>query len=398
MHNYAGNPANFPTVPLVDDADLNPPTAAALDLTGQALADRTANLRAGSGVVTWQPSYVLSLLGTITPSCCAFDPIGLEWLIGGNDATPHLAVAIGRGDPLGWSAAGGAITTIASSTMQSICRGIEPAVANKYLYGGCIISSGGSIPSVLRVDTVGLAFNVTLLEGGITDATSVVMGSLSGVVFAIVGAASAGHVGIFHSTDHMVTQTSAGLSFSAPVATWLTAQSVPGGGTFMAIPAVAGGPGPSYFTSTDGITWTPHAGLSALLATETPSSLCYGTDGIGTACWILTTFDTAANQTNTYRSYDGVTWAAFTNNIPVGKALLALSAVGRQLIATLFESPRARILYSLDGGATWASTNLSIVGTSGAATAASNNQFLAVSNLMVAASTCYGSPGGIGAP
>lgn len=49
IHSYAGNPASFPTnVGLVDDSDLNPATAATLDVSGENLADRTAYLKARS--------------------------------------------------------------------------------------------------------------------------------------------------------------------------------------------------------------------------------------------------------------------------------------------------------------------------------------------------------------
>lgn len=49
MHNYAGNPASYPAnVGLVDDADLNPATAAALVVASENLADRTAYLHANS--------------------------------------------------------------------------------------------------------------------------------------------------------------------------------------------------------------------------------------------------------------------------------------------------------------------------------------------------------------
>jgi hypothetical protein len=47
MHNYAGNPAVYPTnIGLVDDADLNPATASALDVPLVNLADRTASINA----------------------------------------------------------------------------------------------------------------------------------------------------------------------------------------------------------------------------------------------------------------------------------------------------------------------------------------------------------------
>lgn len=49
MHSIPGNPASFPaTVGLVDDADLNPATASALDVAPTNLADRTAYLKARS--------------------------------------------------------------------------------------------------------------------------------------------------------------------------------------------------------------------------------------------------------------------------------------------------------------------------------------------------------------
>jgi hypothetical protein len=53
MHNYAGNPAVYPAnIGLVDDADLNPATASALDVAPTNLADRTAWLHANAILVT----------------------------------------------------------------------------------------------------------------------------------------------------------------------------------------------------------------------------------------------------------------------------------------------------------------------------------------------------------
>jgi len=53
MHNYAGNSAVYPAnIGLVDDADLNPATASALDVAPTNLADRTAWLHANAILVT----------------------------------------------------------------------------------------------------------------------------------------------------------------------------------------------------------------------------------------------------------------------------------------------------------------------------------------------------------
>lgn len=356
-----------------------------------------ADVQAAS-FVTWQPSYVLNMLGAITPSCVAWDSIALKWLVGGLNTTPAAICATGRGDPLNWSeSAGGPSTLLVNPT--AVCRGIEPGVSNKYVY---LATASGGISLVVRGDTVGLGWaTVGLPFGGTADATSVAMISVSGAIVLAVGASSSAHTGILHSIDHGATW-QAGPAPGVAVAQWLLAQSVPGAGTIMAIPQIAaGGGGTLYYTSTDGLTWTTQAGLQSLplATTETPFGLTYGADGVGTPCWILATHDSAGGgATKTYRSYNGASWASFANNIPAGMALFQLSASGQQLIGSYFEAAPARILCSLDGGATWATTNLELIGTvAGAGTCAGPNQFLAFSNVLMAASPCYGSPGGIGA-
>jgi hypothetical protein len=399
---WAGTPTQV--TPAYVEFQPSPAFAPSAQEFNEIIAQRDAAINAlgaaqqAAEFVTWKPSYVMSMLGTIEPTCAAWDPVTLKWLVGGTNATPNIVIGTGRGDPLNWSEVGGGPSTAVGEVL-SVCRGIEPAVSNRYVYAGIIVVSGGSIPAILRADTVGLAFNTTLPEGGITDATGVSVGFLSGVFFACVGASSAGHSQIVYSTDHAVTWTVA-VTASVAVSGWLLAQTAPGGGTFMAVPAAAGGSGPTYWTSTNGSTWTSQAGLVGLLtSTEQPSGLAYGNDSAGTPCWILTTFDSSTTQAKTYRSYNGTSWANFATTIPAGVALVHLSASGQQLIATVFEGPVARIGCSLDGGATWATTDLSLLVTSGSAAAAAGpNAFLALSNVMIAVSDSSGSPGGFGAP
>lgn len=171
----------------------------------------------------------------------------------------------------------------------------------------------------------------------------------------------------------------------------------------MAIPVLAVSGGTGYLTSPDGVTWTSQLGLTSLplLATETPTSLVYGTDFTGVPCWILTTFENVSTLTNTYRSYDGITWASFANSLPASTILFRMAAVGQKLVASVLDSAGVgfdRIVYSLDGGSTWLTTNLeALVGTAAhLSIAASNNQFLVATDAIVCASMCYGSPGGLG--
>lgn len=80
MHNYQGDPTNnAATIPLVDDADLNPPTAANLDLTGQALADRSA-YRARAAFATAVANWRSPMAGTIVSSSAAWDAFAQRWV------------------------------------------------------------------------------------------------------------------------------------------------------------------------------------------------------------------------------------------------------------------------------------------------------------------------------
>jgi hypothetical protein len=214
----------------------------------------------------------------------------------------------------------------------------------------------------------------------------------------VVGSSSSAHTAILHTTDHGTTWTSVSLG-GVTVPQWLVGQSVPGAGLIMAVPSVTVGVGLTYFTSPDGTTWTSQLGLTGLplLSTETPTTLCYGTDATGIGCWILTTVESVSSLTKTYRSYDGVSWGAFANSLPTGVILARMAAVGQQLVGVVFENSLSRVVYSLDGGSTWYTTNVEALWTTSLNLAASNNQFFLQTDVAFNVSRRYGNPAGLGA-
>jgi hypothetical protein len=397
VHSYSGNPNSYP--PLVDlgENGIDNPTFATWNLAFEALADRTA-FHQSLATVFFRNSYAFAPgLTPITAQALGYDPINIKWMVAGNNSTANICLFSGRGDPLGWLFLGGGPSTFSGSVF-SICRGIEPAVTYKYAYAA-YISSGNVV--VVRADTAANAFTSSQPAGAIADALNVQLASVSGAVAAFVGSTNLAHCNLYTTIDHGATWTTVGGPSSTAFPAWLVAQSVPGGypGTplTLAIPVTDV---PSYYSSTDCLTWTLQNGLGSAMvggSTETPTALCYGGDGAGQACWIVASFDTSGNHVRMYRSYDGVAWSAFSAGLTaISVPITRFAALGAALVGMMQESSPAHVLYSLDGGATWNTTNVEAIYLAAANLGASNNQFLLVTDEGIAVSNCYGSPLGIG--
>ena len=280
-------------------------------------------------------------------------------------------------------------------------RGFEPAIGSKYIYGAYVVPTGGGL-KVQRVDTVGSVVSLTTSPAGSsTDIVACQLATVSGVIVAAVSSTSAGHSQLYYSSDSGATWTAqAAITFSSAVGFWILASSP--GGQVVGIPCTAR---PNYVASANGTTWTAQAALTTLLGvTEAPTTLCWGDDGTGTGCWVLSTFD--GTNTAFYRSYDGINWTAFASTWPhtlVADQMVNISDA-RILVALVDEAP-ARVVYSLDGGATWSGCRLeapivSVVSSlpTGHKLAAGPNQAAIACGALWIPSLAIGDPGGIGTP
>lgn len=402
MHNYAGNPANYPgTIPLVDDADLNPPTAANIDLTGQALADRSAFIFQRARTPNFQPSSspsaLFALLGALHAVC--WDTKDLRWLIGGQEPSGGGAVVAGRGDPNAWapSASGSSWGAMAGGSWTSLVRGNEPGISSKYYYGAYVTSG---LFYIGRADTVGVTHALATRPGGTGGIGDVKLATRSGILVCAVGASGAGNSQVYYSANSGTSWTAqaSALVIATAIPSWLLASNP--SGQVLAIPGIVGPP--TYISSPDGTTWTARTGLSSVSGgviggSELPTALIWGFDANLVGCWLLTTYD--GGLTGTYRSYDGVAWSKVTNSLPAGTPIgkLALMSDPLILLALVTETPIARVLYSLDGGATWRQTSTEVVISGGTVSlAAGPNQACIVTGGYIVPGIALGDPGGIG--
>ena len=113
---------------------------------------------------------------------------------------------------------------------------------------------------------------------------------------------------------------------------------------------------PDYFTSPDGVTWTPVAYSSTLLLSVVDSLL-----GI---CWspvrqaFYAVVARSGGLAQVYTSTNGTGWTAVsmvTTSVGTIDNIVDLAAIGPNLVATQTDSggTGSRLLWSQDGGATW---------------------------------------------
>lgn len=358
-----------------------------------------------SGVTLgWQPSQLPSIPASPGPyttlACVGYDTLTQKWILGGNPGGSQSFLSAGYGDQSGWTAFPQPIPDLDSAgSFRSIIRGNEPGVSSKYLYG-IYVTDAASHATLTRIDTTGpTAVMATSPAGSATNVLDCQLATVPGVVIASLGTTLAANSNTLYSTDHGATWT-AGFLPAIAVPGWLL-QSNPAN-QVVAIPKLTSNP--TYATSPDGTTWTTQAGLSVLGSTEVPRSLCWGDDGTGVGCWVLSTFSAS---TRLYRSYDGFTWTSITNDLPSGVALDSMVNVlgARVLVALVNETPLARVIYSLNGGAHWSSCRVEapIVSTvSGVATShkltAGPNQVAIACGALLLLSSPIGTAGTIGLP
>jgi hypothetical protein len=368
------------------------------------LAGVDAAILAWLGGIQFRPAYsVSSALAMNSTTCVAWDSWNQKWLAAGNlTSSTYVVVATGRGADLwDWHLTGGSSTPFAAIA-DSICRGIEPSLspASKYAYVGMHVSGAGYLG--VYDTSAGSATLIALAENTNVQDVSVI--SVSGTIILAVGGSSSA-ISHLNSTSNQGGTITTWVATSSYVTGWLLAQSVPGGGTVMAIPAMPNGSGKGLasldvYTTTNGTSWTyTNVTTSGMGPTEVPTALAWGADATGAGCWILQTF--VSGTYNTYRSYDGVTWAAiFTSNIStlVSGAIQGMAAIGSAFVAIVNETPNARIIYSVDGAITWQVSASTLVnsGVSTCMLAGGSNGFMAMSHAWLVPSFTYGVSGSLG--
>lgn len=400
-----GNPWSATPVNVAPVGDIftpnTKPGAQNLNYILNKIASATSRVYAwGAGPIQFLPSYAPRTAALATLSCHAFDPITLKWMIAGNaPSTGDVAVVWGRGSdnsdmrpPIS-----GAITSTA--TPSSICRGIEPGTSppNRYIYVGTVLSNAGFLT---RVDPTGNTSGTNALVDN-ANVTQVVVLSTSGTIIIATAATSSADTHISKSTDSGTTVTGV-ISFTVPINGWLAAQSVIGAGTTMLIPTNPGGRTSGsmmeVYTTTDGISWTITGVVGVVGGSEIPTSLCYGADGSGVPCWILTTNN--GGTPAVYRSYDGTSWASIASTLTtLGVPIIDMASIGGAYVAIVGETP-ARMLYSMDGAATFlsSSSGLANTGADDGLVVSSYTQFMALCAGLVLPSFSYGPSVGLGGP
>lgn len=367
-HQIAGNNANFPVQITVGDDGIDAPSYANFNTPLQGLADRTAWLGYRLRVPQFVPSYLPvpagvtgGTLQTVQASC--WDGVRGKWVVGVNSAAvgnPAWLIE-GRGDPSGWKTILPALPAAAGGIFSGMVRGNEPSINSKYIY--CSYIQGGA-GEIARGDTTALTLGGTPAQpaalSGATDTTCALLLTRSGVVIAAIGSSTTtAHTQVYYTTNQGGTWTAqTALTISTHINTWIGA--VSNAGVVVVMPSTAGMT--AYIRSVDGVTWTSPTINTVLAGTETPQSIVWTVDNIGTGCFLMTTYNTATTLTATYRSYDGITWAVLVNNLPLTVSLYNLSWISDPniLLGTVADTPLFRTLFSLDGGATWEQTNLEL--------------------------------------
>ncbi|HEY5147929.1 MAG TPA: hypothetical protein VII82_14240, partial [Polyangiaceae bacterium] len=303
---YSGNPASFPgEVPIPAPTDV--PTALLFQTAFKGTIDRTAFLNRLALTPNFEPSYS-TILPLATFKTAAWDPTTLRWIVAGLTSGPLLQVSEGRGDENGWAAPGIACPDGGLSP-TSVCRGVGSSFSQN-IYVASIAT--GNLVAVY--DTIANSWATHSVLVSATDIVSMNLLALPGVLVCAMGSnVTPAHSNVFYSTDSGVTWTpQAATSPVVLVPKWIIAQQSIGGGPVLCFPELLGLAG--FLSSPDGITWTEVAGIT-LGANEGPTGLCYGADNQGIPCWTLATYDTSTPTTKLYRSYDGLAFAPFSNNL-----------------------------------------------------------------------------------
>ena len=359
IHQYAGNPAIFPpNVGLVDDADLNPATAAALDVAPQNLADRTAYLRRiidSPSTINWgvQNNGNAGVTTAESMHSASYDArLGL-WLVGirkGVSPSWGGAVMWGRGsDPNDWNLLGNATTSFAGGWTAAVAA--DPGSP----FYWSLATDGASVVEIdsLLAGTGSWGGTITVANG----AGGELMFGFGHLITAITGSAGNASLGFVASGAYTPVITP-----SSAIFIWLLKQSP---NEALAVPSITSAGTANYYRSTDGATWSTLTFSSSIVNTgEFPIGLTFC---VGLNAWILAVG--VATGIRFCQSTDGgATWSVISTLVAsAGHALSPsslndLSSIGTTLLATTSDTTPvlwpsttrdSRIIMSIDGGVSW---------------------------------------------
>lgn len=359
MHGVAGDPLVYPaSVSLVDDGDLNPATAAALDVSGQNLADRTAFLNAQRGAVAaenWQLPFAFP--ANVKSECKpSFDAVHGCWLFGDNVANT-LSIRTYLGLPgaktqAGIPGSGGALGTPVSLAARITCVLKDPTDADTF-YLAAIATSGG-VGHVYRFKlSTGVYTGILVTSGACTDLqVACFAGQL--IVAPAQGASSA------LSTSGNQGTTFTGVAGTIPDCdtTWTLAVS-PTELLAVANHTIATN-APGLLSSADGITFSPQS-FGAFAGGDAGIGTAWGRDRAG-PCWIFC-FKTGGTDREFLRSPDGITWTNIGVTLTTAP-LWDLVAIDTTFVGVSIDTANlvgTRVLYSVDGALTWYQTQFAAI-------------------------------------
>lgn len=362
MHGYAGNPLNYPAaVTLLDDPDLNPATAAALDTPLQNLADRTAYLngiRAGVVAEFWQTPFQLGS-GHISECKPAWDSIHGRWLFGSNDGA-NIGIGAQAGTGVGYALntrhlPGSSPVALAS---RITCVIKDPDDVDTYYMAA--IATSGNVGHIYRYKLSTQVYTSILTSS--TSCSDAQIACFNGrVIVAFAEGASGAELKV--STNGGTTFSNA--LGSTPIdndATWTfvhnATQLLLVGNRLFSTDE------PGYMLSTDGTTFTTENFGAFFAVGDLGIGTAWGLDLAG-RCFIFC-FKPAASSGTTrrfLRSSDGITWTDV--GIPLTSTPIQdFAAVDACFMGFMVDAAGvdgSRIVYSLDGAQSWQMSQLNIL-------------------------------------
>jgi hypothetical protein len=367
VHQYAGNPASFPvSISLVDDADLNPPTAANVDLSGQGNADRTAWLRANTGgaaAENWLPRTLIAGIGWYAS---LWNPASGQWMVATmNTATFVAGIITGSGidnPATDWNEIGGVVLTVgATRTPASIA-----ADADQHHFYMSVMDSGSNGFQHYVVDVTGgppVWSSIEFSNVGFTDDQLIVFG---GYLTAAIGSSVAGGcqlrvaatpVPVATPMTQILVSAIAGAPAAPAVTTWIAKSNgsyvllAPGG--LQATPFMLKSTPAANLTLN--ASWTAELALSSVVngATDIITGLDWGSDSTG-PCW-LATVRRSGTSTRIIKSADGINWTLVATLTGSGSVFVSLCFAAGNWHA-LQNNLITNTCFSLDGGVTWFAT------------------------------------------